>query len=252
MLGTPFAASDAVDRNLTLDSQSIDPSKIDLAKVVAPVGVDIATLEAALKPILDTLPDVAVPALALRVRTEPGLQTRAGDKLTRQALRIRVDAGSTPLLDVVIGEATVDATGVSCGSIAAAALGLSPKGGCTTRKLTLIDVVQKGNRVFLQGAADPRRFAGRTVAIRSLWDKRTVARLKVAKSGLFTTSVKLPPATLRHTNAARYRAYIGKEKSLALKLERRMIVTGMRKAGARSRSRSAAGSQARWRRRSRP
>ena len=231
VLGTPFAATDAVDRNLTLDSQSIDPSKIDLAKVVAPVGVDIATLEAALKPILDTLPDVAVPALALRVRTEPGLQTRAGDKLTRQALRIRVDAGSTPLLDVVIGEATVDATGVSCGSIAAAALGLSPKGGCTTRKLTLIDVVQKGNRVFLQGAADPRRFAGRTVAIRSLWDKRTVARLKVARSGLFTTSVKLPPATLRHTNAARYRAYIGKEKSLALKLERRMIVTGMRKAG---------------------
>ena len=71
------------------------------------------------------------------------------------------------------------------------------------------------------------------MTIRSLWDKRAVARLKVPKSGLFTTYVKLPPASLRHTNAARYRAYIGKEKSLALKLERRMIVTGMRKAGAR-------------------
>ena len=38
---------------------------------------------------------------------------------------------------------------------------------------------------------------------------------------------------MRHTNAARYRAYIGNEKSLALKLERRMIVTGTRKAGTR-------------------
>ena len=130
---------------------------------------------------------------------------------------------------------TVDATGVSCGSIAAAALGLTPtKAGCTTRRLTLIDVVTKGGKVFLQGAADPRRFAGRTVAIRSLWDRRTVATPQGPEDpGCSPRYVKLPPASLRHTNAARYRAYIGKEKSLALKLERRMIVTGMRKAGSR-------------------
>jgi hypothetical protein len=128
---------------------------------------------------------------------------------------------------------TVDATGVSCGSIAAAALGLGATKACTTRRLTLIDVVAKRGRVALQGAADPRRFAGRTVSIRSLWNHHTVAKLRVAKSGLFSTSVKLPPAALRHTNAARYRAYIGSEKSLALKLERRMIVTGTRKAGTR-------------------
>jgi hypothetical protein len=233
VLGTKLGTNEAVDRNFTLDSQSIDPSNIDLAKVVAPAGVDVAVLQATLKPILDTLPNAELPALALRVRTEPGAQSRAGDRLTRQALTVNVEVGGTQLLNAVIGEAVVDATGVSCGSIAAAALGLSPNPGCTTRKLTLIDVVSKGGRVFLQGAADPRRFAGRTVTIRSLWDKRTVAKLKVAKSGLFTTYVKLPPASLRHTNAARYRAYIGKEKSLGLKLERRMIVTGMRKAGAR-------------------
>ena len=233
-LGTALSTTDPVDRNLTLDSQTLDPSKIDAAKVLAPAGVDLNTLQATLQPILDTLPDLEVPALAIRVRTLPGEQLVTGDKLTRRALHVSVELAGTPLLDAVIGEATVDATGVSCGSIAAAALGLgATKPGCTTRRLTLIDVVQKGSRVFLQGAADPRRFAGKAVRIRSLWNQRTVATLKVPKSGLFTTYAKLPPAALRHTNAARYRASIGNEKSLALKLERRMIVTGTRKAGTR-------------------
>ena len=55
----------------------------------------------------------------------PGVQTVTGDKLTRQALHVNVELAGTPLLDAVVGEATVDATGVSCGSVAAAALGLS-------------------------------------------------------------------------------------------------------------------------------
>ncbi|HEY6892115.1 MAG TPA: hypothetical protein VI300_30205 [Solirubrobacter sp.] len=230
VLGTALSTTDAVDRNLTLDSRTLDPSNIDLAKVLAPAGVDLT----ALRPILDTLPDLQVPAIALRVRTTPGEQLVTGDKLTRRALHVSVELAGTPVLDAVVGEATVDATGVSCGSIAAAALGLGAnKPGCTTRSLTLIDAVRKGSRVFLQGAADPRRFAGKTVRIRSLWNHRTVATLKVPKSGLFTTYSKLPPASLRHTNAARYRAYVGNEKSLGLKLERRMIVTGTRKAGTR-------------------
>jgi hypothetical protein len=234
VLGTTLSTTDPVDRNLTLDSQTLDPSKLDVAKALAPAGAEEATLQATLQPILDTLPDLEVPAIALRVRTTPGEQLVTGDKLTRRALHVSVELAGTPLLDAVVGEATVDATGVGCGSIAAAALGLgATKPGCTTRRLTLIDVVQKGSRVFLQGAADPRRFAGRTVRIRSLWNQRTVATLKVPKSGLFTTHAKLPPASLRHTNAARYRAFIGNEKSLALKLERRMIVTGTRKAGTR-------------------
>jgi hypothetical protein len=234
VLGTTLATNEAVDRNLTLDSRTVDPSRIDIAKVLAPAGVDLAVLQATLQPVLDTLPDAEVPALALRVRTAPGEQTVSGDRLTRSALHVSVELAGSPLVDAVIGQVTVDATGVDCGSLAAAALGLAPpKAGCFTRRLTLIDVVQKGSRVHLQGAADPRRFAGRTVKIRSLWDKRTVAHLKVAKSGLFTTSVKLPPSAIRHTNAARYRAYVGNEKSLALKLMRRMIVTGVRKAGTR-------------------
>ena len=38
-----------------IDSQTIDQSDIDIAKV-APPGADLSTLQAALQPILDTLP----------------------------------------------------------------------------------------------------------------------------------------------------------------------------------------------------
>ncbi|WP_028057624.1 hypothetical protein [Candidatus Solirubrobacter pratensis] len=92
-------------------------------------------------------------------------------------------------------------------------------------------MLRSGNRVKLQGAADPRRFAGRRVSIVSRWDGRTVARLKVSKSGLFHASVALPPGSVRHTNRARYRAAIGGERSLDLKLERRMLVTSVKALG---------------------
>jgi hypothetical protein len=116
---------------------------------------------------------------------------------------------------------------VSCGSLAAAALGLGKDNSCTKRRITLIDVLQRGSRVKLQGAADPRRFAGRRVSIVSRWDGKVVARPRVAKSGLFDAAVALPPGAIRHTNRARYRAAIGAERSLDLKLERRMVVTSL-------------------------
>ena len=88
-------------------------------------GVDLTLLQATLRPVLDTLPPVEVPQLALNVKAKPGAQVIAGDKLTRRALQIEIAVAGTPLLDVVAGEAVVDATGVSCGSVAAAALGLA-------------------------------------------------------------------------------------------------------------------------------
>ncbi len=161
----------------------------------------------------------------LHVKVTPGEQVRNGDRLTRRALHVVIAGGTTTVLDAVVGEAVVDATGVSCGSIAAAALGLGRDSRCTTRRITLIDVLQRGNRVALDGAADPRRFAGKRVRIVSNWDKHTVTRPKVAKNGLFRASLPLPPESVRHTNLARYMATIGKEHSLNLKLERRMIMT---------------------------
>jgi hypothetical protein len=61
----------------------------------------------------------------------------------------------------------------------------------------------------------------------SSWNGKVVARPTVQRDGTFTAKGKLPPPALRHTNRARYQAKIGKEKSLRLKLFRRMLVTKM-------------------------
>ena len=45
------------------------------------------------------------------------------------------------------------------------------------------------------------------------------------KDGTFLAKGKLPPLALRHGNRARYQARIAKERSLRLKLFRRMLVT---------------------------
>ncbi len=231
VLGFKLPVDEEVDRVLqAVDSQSLDPSNIDISKVIAPTA-DLTALQLALQPVLDALPAIAVPPAEVHVKVTPGEQVRSGDRLTRRALHVVLSGGTTTILDAVIGEATVDATGVSCGSVAAAALGLGRDSRCTTRRITLIDVLQRGNRVVLDGAADPRRFAGKRVRIVSNWDKHTVARPKVAKSGLFHVSLPLPPASIRHTNLARYMATIGKEHSLNLKLERRMVMTSAKALG---------------------
>jgi hypothetical protein len=225
VLGTKLATTEPTERTIqAVGAQTIDPSDIDLSKVLAPT-LDLT----ALRPVLDALPDVSVPALAVQVKVTPGEEVRSGDRLTRRALHVEIPG----VLDAVAGESVVDATGVSCGSLAAAALGLGKGNSCTKRRVTLIDVLQEGGRVKLQGAADPRRFAGRRVRIVSRWDGRTVARPTVSKSGLFDATVALPPGDVRHSNRARYRAAIGGERSLDLKLERRMLVTTVKALGKR-------------------
>src|ERR671935_200431 len=97
---------------------------------------------------------------------------------------------------------------------------------CTTRKLALIDVLERKGYARLYGAAD-RRYIGKRVSIVSSWNGKTVARPMVQRDGTFTAKGKLPPLALRHGNRARYQARIGKEKSLRLKLFRRMLVTRM-------------------------
>jgi hypothetical protein len=231
VLGSKLATTGPTEKSIdAIDSQSIDPSGLDISKVLAP-GVDLSALQLALQPVLDQLPAIAVPAVAARVKVTPGEEVRNGDRLTRRALHLQISLAGQNVVDAVVGEATVDATGVGCGSLAAAALGLGKDNSCTKRRITLMDVLRRGNRVKLQGAADPRRFAGRRVSIVSRWDGRVVARPKVAKSGLFDATVALPPSAVRHTNRARYRASIGGERSLDLKLERRMIVTAAKALG---------------------
>jgi hypothetical protein len=94
---------------------------------------------------------------------------------------------------------------------------------CTRRKLTLIDVVPDGDRVRLFGAAD-KSLAGKTVSIVFEATHQVVATVRVDADGSFTTTAPLPAAGVRATNRARYIAEAGGEKSLKLKLMRRMVV----------------------------
>jgi hypothetical protein len=203
-----------------IDSQSIDPSDIDLSKVIAPPGVDLHDLQVLLQPVLDTLPNVAVPETLARVRLTPNERIVTGTKLTQRALHATISIAGQRLADVVVGEATVGSGDVSCGGVADLAL------QCTLRRLVLIDVYEQGDRVRLLGAAD-RRYVGRKVRIRFTATGRTVARPKVRRDGTFRATAPLPDAKVRPTNRARYLATIGKQRSMKLKLQRRMIVTDM-------------------------
>jgi hypothetical protein len=94
--------------------------------------------------------------------------------------------------------------------------------GCSTRPLVLNDVVQKGDKVLLIGAAE-RTQAGKQVKIVFGSDK-VVATATVAPSGEFSTSAPLPPAKIRAGNGARYMAELGSLRSLDLKLTRRLAL----------------------------
>jgi hypothetical protein len=225
VLGQTIATDKAIEKAITLDSRSIDPSNLDLSKALAPAGVDLSQLQAALKPLLDQMPNIEIPEEVAHLKITPNRDIRTADALTRRALEVELSLGGQSVLDLVLGEATVNSAGVSCGSIAAAAL------GCTKRKLTLIDVVRHGNRVNLIGAADARRYAGKKVALVSTWNGKTVATPTVGQDGLFRAQVGLPPAKLRGGNRARYEARLAGDSSLKLKLVRRMFVDAVKTNG---------------------
>jgi alpha-tubulin suppressor-like RCC1 family protein len=94
--------------------------------------------------------------------------------------------------------------------------------GCSGRKLTLTDVVQRNRRVLLDGAA-VSSLAGHEVKI--LFDgNHQVATATIDPSGLFSASAPLPPPRLRGSNSTRYLAESGSLKSLDLKLTRRVVL----------------------------
>ena len=98
---------------------------------------------------------------------------------------------------------------------------------CTARGVVLEDVVPTGSRVRLLGVAD-RKFVGRRVTIVFAGTGKVVARPTVGPDGSFAATAPLPARRLRNSNRARYEARIGSERSLKLKLTRRMIVTALR------------------------
>jgi uncharacterized delta-60 repeat protein len=94
--------------------------------------------------------------------------------------------------------------------------------GCSGRRLTLTDVLQRGNRVILNGVADSG-LVGKRVDIVFAGRKR-VAHAVIKPDGTFAATAPLPPAKIRATNKARYRARAGGQSSLDLKLTRRLIL----------------------------
>jgi hypothetical protein len=94
--------------------------------------------------------------------------------------------------------------------------------GCTNTTLVLNDVYVRGDRVLLSGSA-AKRFIGKQVKI-LLNDGREVAHAKVEANGQFTTTAPLPPGKSRESLSTRYRAEVGKLRSLNLKLTRRLVL----------------------------
>jgi len=92
--------------------------------------------------------------------------------------------------------------------------------GCSKRSLVLDDVLIHAGHVALVGSA-AKSLHGKTVKI--VFDGgKVVASTPVGANGEFSTTAPLPPARLRDGNSARYMAESGSQRSLDLKLTRRL------------------------------
>ena len=101
--------------------------------------------------------------------------------------------------------------------------------GCSKHALVLNDVLIRGGRVALDGSA-ARSLDGKKVKIIFDGDKQ-VATATVGANGQFSTTAPLPPARLRDSNSARYTAEAGSQRSLNLKLTRRLSLEPPKFAG---------------------
>jgi hypothetical protein len=233
VLGNDIASS-VVDQAVTVtQGQTISLSQLDLSKVTLPGGAALPpALVAPLQTALAAAPPVALPAQVGQLTVRPGEEIRSGDRLTRRALHVTLALGGQTLLDAVLGEASVGSDSVTCGGAAQVAAEQALQ--CTKRRLVLVDVLQRAGRVHLMGVAD-RRLIGRRVAIRFVRLSThsrgvVVARTTVGRNGVFRATAPLPARKLRRSNRARYQAVLGKERSLRLKLVRRMAITGVKPA----------------------
>ncbi|HEX4106871.1 MAG TPA: hypothetical protein VHX88_01980 [Solirubrobacteraceae bacterium] len=208
----------------TLGLQSIATGNGLLAPVVNELEQNLAPeLQNALGPVLTPVLTALQPLLnsLIDLQIHPDVQTQTSTSLAEEALTVQLKLLGQNILGGVLGEARINTSAVTCPTAApAAVLALQ----CTSRKLTLINVLQDGNHVDLLGAAQ-QSLDGQTVKIISTYNGKVVAEPKVNSSGFFQATAPLPPSSIRDTNSARYEAEdtIG-QKSLDLKLTRRMIV----------------------------
>lgn len=232
--------TEAVAEKPIVDTQSVDLSTVDPSSLTLPSSITSLspTVQAAVRGVVDPLvaaalkavPPIPVPITVAQVSLSPSFQLRSSDTLLQQGPRLVVTVFGQTAVALLLGEAKVGSAGVDCTPPAAPAPTAKTATAsqsallCTKRKLVLIDVLRSGDHVRLFGAAD-KKLVGRFVRIRFGSGKQTVARALVNADGSFRATAPLPSKTLRATNGARYQAVSGTERSLDLKLQRRMIVT---------------------------
>jgi hypothetical protein len=231
VLGTDLPIGDVVNQVVTaVGGGALPLSSIDLSKVVVTPNlpllsgqtIDTALLDSTLKTLVSGLPALQLPSALATVNMIPNIQTNVGGRLTQLALHVDISvAGVGSLLNLDLGRASVAGAG-ACQQASVAGLALQ----CTTRKLTLIDVLRQGDHVQLLGAAD-RKYIGRRVSIVFTHTGQVVATPVVKPDGTFTATAPLPPASIRYSNLSRYQARIDRERSLNLKLFRRMVTQSM-------------------------
>jgi hypothetical protein len=239
VLGQSLPIGQVVNQALTLiNSQSISLSSISATQLAnqLPPGLSFSSLplglgqllQQAVQTAINGLPPIQIPATVAQVAVTPAEQTNSGGTLTQRALHVQVGILGQSIADVVLGEASVSDSGVSCATPPTATSALALQ--CTKRKLNLINVVERSDHVALLGAAD-KSLIGHRVDIVFTSTGQKVGSAIVRPDGFFRASVPLPAASVRHTNNARYQAVAGSEHSLRLKLERRMHISSLRHRG---------------------
>jgi hypothetical protein len=255
ILGQDLGLDSAVTTLLPIiDTTSISLADVDLSKlkIYDPTGLvplalgTLAPVLNQLKAGLAAIPAIAIPPALARVTVVPKEQIVAGGTLTQRALHANITLGGRQILDAVVGEAQVGAASDACvtsrtttttttkttSAAPVAAQGVNDQLlSCSDRKLILVDVLKEDGRVKLIGAAN-KDYVGKKVAIRLRRGNKVVAHALVKKDGSFETTAPLPATALMasHTasNTLRYRAEIGKELSLPLKLQRRLVVSSLK------------------------
>jgi hypothetical protein len=243
VLGQKIPTDAVIQQALNLyNGQTIDPSKLDLSQIVLPPGLSFTDpalgtiLQTAVKDALASAPAITLPETLINLSIKPSSQVKTDGGLTQQGFSVSLSLLGQPIINLVAGEARVSVDSVKClvdtpqGAVAPITVVNKEALSCGSRRLALINVLDRGRYVALYGAAD-KRLAGKRIAIRSKADGgKVVARPRVNKYGLFKTKAPLPPERYRYTNTARYIAVHGKDKSLNLKLHRRMVFTSVRSA----------------------
>src|SRR5688572_7399994 len=115
VLGQELPLNQVVERTLTLvDSQNIDPSNAPIDAVLPPGVVLDPVTRGVIQSALDAIPTITIPATLVTVKVTPAQQIREGGTLTQRALQVQVGLLGQSLADLVIGEASVGASDISC------------------------------------------------------------------------------------------------------------------------------------------